>query len=48
MDGRLAARLDCTELRLGLASAVCQDLDVVDDGVVGDLLTGLGRLIRAG
>ena len=41
MDGRLAARLDYTRLRLGLASAVCQDLEV--DGVAGDLLTGLGR-----
>ena len=38
MDGCPAARLFCSRLRLGSASADGQDLDVVDDDVVGDLL----------
>ena len=46
MDGQLSvARLYYSRLRLGLASAVWSG---VGDGVVGDLLGGLGRLVSAG
>ena len=38
MDGCPAARLFCSRLRLGSASADGQDLEVEGDGVGGDLL----------
>ena len=41
MDGCPAARLFCSRLRLGLASADGQDLDV-GDGVAGDLEVSVG------